>query len=111
MPSIGSGSERSFESEASQDESKIQEKLDELPSSTDEKEEEEPEEKKKDSKCDNCICKDVPHSGFVQEPGTSCKKFVQCYDGCVSQHLSCGGGLIFDYNLQVCNWEMLGAFC
>jgi len=54
--------------------------------------------------CKDCICDDIVN-GFIQVPNTNCKEFVQCYDGCIAQQLSCQGSLVFDSNLQVCNWE------
>ncbi|KAL9180656.1 hypothetical protein ACHAXT_011109, partial [Thalassiosira profunda] len=43
-------------------------------------------------------------AGFVQIPGTDCGEFAQCNGGAVSQTFACRGDLIFDSNLDQCNW-------
>lgn len=38
-------------------------------------------------------------------PETSCSEFVQCNNGQVAQSFSCQPGLIYDKNINQCNWE------
>ena len=44
-------------------------------------------------------------TGSIQVPGTSCKEFVQCSNGAISQTYTCGTGLIYDPTINQCNWE------
>eukprot|EP01082_Thalassiosira_pseudonana_P013757 g12259.t1 g12259 contig6:1573630-1575326(+) len=44
-------------------------------------------------------------AGFLQVPETSCSEFVQCNNGQVAQSFSCQPGLIYDKNINQCNWE------
>jgi hypothetical protein len=45
------------------------------------------------------------NSGFFALPG--CQEYVQCSEGEVVQTQSCSEGLIFDINMQGCNWAYM----
>ena len=44
-------------------------------------------------------------TGFQTQPGTSCKKYVQCDNGAVAGELECFGGRIFNSIWQYCDFE------
>jgi len=53
------------------------------------------------------ICTSLKGNTMLPLLSTSCKEFVNCYNGNVVQHQSCAQGTIFDVNILGCNWVHL----
>jgi len=55
----------------------------------------------------DCLCEyigDPSYTGYIAKPSTNCNEYIQCFEGCMVQAFACPEDMIFDSNLQSCNW-------